>query len=62
MTMQEKELIQDVVDRLLYLNERERGYFEPLLKELLAIYPVLYKEIDGIRVYSVNPKLHYNGK
>jgi hypothetical protein len=60
MTMQDKELIQDVVDRLLYLHETDRQYFDELLKELLDIYPVPYTEIEGIRVYSIKPKQqHY---
>lgn len=56
MTTQERELLQDVVDRLLYLHERDRKHFDGLLKDLLDIYYIPYEVIDGIRVYSIKPK------
>jgi hypothetical protein len=56
MTMQDKELVQDVVDRLLYLNEQERVQFDNSIKELLENYPISFQEVNGIRIYSFKNK------
>jgi len=47
------EIIQDVIDRLLYLPENERAEFMVYLDRLFKVYSTQMEIIDGIRIYNV---------
>lgn len=51
-----KEFIQDVIDRLLYLNGEDLETYKFYLNTLKAIYPIPVVVKDGIRIYRVNKK------
>lgn len=52
-TEQERlEIIQDLIDRLLYLNELDRQVFIRILSSVFHDFPVHYDVVDGVRVYK----------
>lgn len=52
-TEQERlEIIQDLIDRLLYLPETERDVFMRILNSLFEDFPIYYDVVDGVRVYN----------
>ena len=54
MTEQERlEIVQDLIDRLIYLPDSEQQFFMSLLTDLFKAYPVRYEIVDGIRVYKI---------
>jgi hypothetical protein len=48
-----KEIIQDVIDRLLYLPEAELQAYKDRLNLLRLLYPIDMEEKNGMRVYHV---------
>lgn len=53
-TEQERlEIVQDLIDRLIYLPDSEQQFFMSLLTDLFKAYPVRYEIVDGIRVYKI---------
>lgn len=50
------EILQDIIDRMLYLNEQDRAKFLYYIDILKDTYPIRYKAVDGIRVYE--PQKH----
>lgn len=56
-TEQERlEIIQDLIDRLLYLPPAEMEVFTRMLNSCFNEFPVHYEVVDGIRVYKINKK------
>lgn len=51
-----KEFIQDVIDRLLYLNGEDLETYKFYLNTLKEIYPIPVVVKDGIRIYRVTKK------
>ena len=47
------EIIQDVLDRLLYLPEDKRKDFIVYLETLFKLYDTDMEIIDGVRIYNV---------
>jgi hypothetical protein len=45
-------MIQDVIDRILYLDIASKNSFSSDINELLSKYPIKYEIVDGVRVYS----------
>jgi hypothetical protein len=53
-TEQERlEIIQDLIDRLLYLPKEEMDIFIKILDNLFHDFPVHYEIVDGVRVYKL---------
>jgi hypothetical protein len=50
------EILQDIIDRMLYLNEQDRAKFLYYIDILKHTYPIRYKLVDGVRVYE--PQKH----
>jgi hypothetical protein len=50
------EILQDIIDRMLYLNEQDRAKFLYYIDILKDTYPIRYNVVDGIRVYE--PQKH----
>lgn len=46
------EMIQDVIDRVLYLDIESKNSFSSDINALLSKYPINYETVDGVRVYS----------
>jgi hypothetical protein len=54
LTIQERNLvIQEVIDRLIYLPEDDLKKFNSYLDTLFNVYSIDVKVVDGIRVYNV---------
>jgi hypothetical protein len=51
-TKERLEMIQNVIDRLLYLKDDKKNEFIGYLETLFDVYEVKYQEINGIRVYE----------
>jgi hypothetical protein len=52
-TIEERnELIQDVIDRLLYLPEDKLKEYKSYLDTLTAVYPIPMEIKDGVRIYG----------
>ena len=51
-TKERLEMIQNVIDRLLYLKDDKKSEFIGYLETLFDVYEVKYQEINGIRVYE----------
>lgn len=49
-----KEIVQDVIDRLMYLSDRDRGVFMSELDKLFFEFELGTQIIDGIRIYKAN--------
>ena len=49
-----KEIVQDVIDRLMYLSPFNRGIFMSELDKLFFEFEICTQTIDGIRIYKVN--------
>ena len=56
-TKQQIEIVQDVIDRLLYLPEAQRMEYENYLNRLTAVYTIPMEVKDGVRVYQLNKNL-----
>jgi hypothetical protein len=50
------EIIQDVIDRLVYLPEDKLREYRHYLNVLVSVYPIDMKIENGIRIYHVNKK------
>ena len=50
------EILQDIIDRMLYLPESDRKQFLYYISILKDTYPVGVKLVDGIRVYEPQNK------
>ena len=48
-----KELIQDVIDRMIYLPKYRRSAFKDKLEMLIRMYPIEFKEVNGVRVFEI---------
>lgn len=46
------EVIQDVIDRMLYLSDKNRDEFLYYIGLLKDKYPISYRVVGGIRVYE----------
>jgi hypothetical protein len=51
--MERNEIIQDVIDRLIYLPEDKLNEYKHYLDVLVSVYPIDMKVEDGIRIYHV---------
>lgn len=51
------EIIQDVIDRLLYLSPEELAEYKKTLALMNRVYSVNVQIVDGIRIYSLNQNL-----
>ena len=51
--MERNEIIQDVIDRLIYLPENKLNEYKHYLDVLVSVYPIDMKIEDGIRIYHV---------
>jgi hypothetical protein len=49
---QRNELIQNVIDRLLYLPEKELVEYETYLNRLTAVYQIPMEVKNGVRIYE----------
>ena len=49
---QRNELIQNVIDRLLYLPEKELVEYETYLNRLTAVYLIPMEVKNGVRIYE----------
>jgi hypothetical protein len=47
------EIIQDVIDRLIYLPDDKLQEYKHYLDVLVSVYPIDMKVEDGIRIYYV---------
>lgn len=47
------EIVQDIIDRLLYLSDSERNEFLNYIDILKEKYYVKYRLVDGIRIYEL---------
>jgi hypothetical protein len=45
-------MIQDVIDRILYLDIESKNSFSSDINELLNKYPINYEIVDGVRIYN----------
>lgn len=52
-----REIVQDVIDRLLYLSPQELVQYKETLSLMHKVFSVDVKIVDGIRIYSVNKNL-----
>jgi hypothetical protein len=52
MTTMEKEQLQDIIDRLLYLQGKDYAEYITYLHRINNLYPIEYEIINGIRVYK----------
>lgn len=50
---EQKEIIQDVIDRLLYLPNKDLEQYKKQLNSLVERHPLDVETIDGIRIYRV---------
>ena len=53
---QRNEIIQDVIDRLLYLPADKLEEYKHYLDVLVSVYPIDMKIEDGIRIYHVTKR------
>lgn len=54
LTIQERnEVVQDVIDRLIYLPEDKLKEFNSYLNTLFNVYSVDVEVVDGVRIYKV---------
>jgi hypothetical protein len=51
------EIVQDVIDRLLYLSPEDMAEYKRTLDLMHRVYSVEMKVVDGIRIYSLNKNL-----
>ena len=51
-TEKRNELIQDLIDRLLYLPEKELVEYELYLNRLTAVYRIPMEVKNGVRIYE----------
>lgn len=51
------EIIQDVIDRLLYLNPEQLAEYRKTLDLMHRVYSVNMQIVNGIRIYSLNKNL-----
>jgi len=54
--VERKELVQNLIDRLLYLPETERVTFLDNLNNLFNKYSIAVEIVDGIRIYKIKRK------
>jgi hypothetical protein len=47
------EIIQDVIDRLIYLPDEKLQEYKHYLDVLVSVYPIDMKVEDGIRIYHI---------
>lgn len=47
------EIVQDIIDRLLYLSDSERKEFLNYIDILKEKYYIKYRLVDGIRIYEL---------
>ena len=52
------EILQDVIDRMLYLPPDKHKEFMEYLNTLFTVFKVEYQVIDGIRIYNIKPNQH----
>jgi hypothetical protein len=48
-----QEIVQDLIDRLVYLPNDELEMFEKRLKYLMDVYPIEYKKQFGMRIFEI---------
>ncbi len=51
------EIVQDVIDRLLYLSPEEMARYKETLLLMHRVYSIDMQVVDGIRIYSLNKNL-----
>jgi hypothetical protein len=51
--MERNEIIQDVIDRLIYLPDEKLQEYKHYLDVLVSVYPIDMRIEDGIRIYHV---------
>ena len=48
-----QELLQEVIDRLIYLPKSRRGFFKDKLEMLIRMYPIEFREVNGVRIFEI---------
>ncbi len=48
-----QELLQEVIDRLIYLPKYRRSSFKDKLEMLIRMYPIEFREVNGVRVFEI---------
>lgn len=51
--VERKEILQSVIDRLLYLSDNDRKTFLENLNKLFLNYNIDVEVVDGIRIYKI---------
>jgi len=51
--IERKEILQSVIDRLLYLSDNDRKTFLENLNNLFLNYNIDVEVVDGIRIYKI---------
>lgn len=51
------EIVQDVIDRLLYLSPEQVAEYRKTLDLMNRVYSVNVQVVNGIRIYSLNKNL-----
>lgn len=51
--IERKEILQSVIDRLLYLSDNDRKTFLENLNKLFLNYNIDVEVVDGIRIYKI---------
>lgn len=47
-----QEIVQDIIDRLIYLPEKDLLNFKSTLKSIMVIYPIDYEQVGVTRVFN----------
>ena len=53
-----REIVQDIIDRLIYLPEKELLKFKSTLQSLMIIYPIDYEKVGVMRVINQVKKIN----
>ena len=46
-------MVQEVIDRLIYLPKYRRSSFKDKLEILIRMYPIEFREVNGVRVFEI---------
>ena len=46
-------MLQEVIDRLIYLPKSRRGFFKDKLEMLIRMYPIEFREVNGVRIFEI---------
>lgn len=46
-------MLQEVIDRLIYLPKSRRAFFKDKLEMLIRMYPIEFREVNGVRIFEI---------